>query len=126
MDNSLVDKIKPFWLPIVLGICGLIFLGYGLITLSLSKKDKPDILLEAANDTSPLAKTTSVPKQITVDIEGGVLKPGVYKLAEDARIQDALIAAGGLSDKADREKVSKELNLAAKLIDGGEKSTFLL
>jgi competence protein ComEA len=59
-------------------------------------------------------------KQIAIDVEGAVLKPGVYMLPFDSRVQDALIVAGGMSDKADRLKVAKGMNLAAKLIDGGK------
>jgi competence protein ComEA len=59
-------------------------------------------------------------KEITVDIEGAVQKPGVYSLSATSRVQDALISAGGLSDKADRSKVSKAMNLAAKLVDGAK------
>src|SRR5258706_10926313 len=53
-----------------------------------------------------------------VDVEGAVVNPGVYKLSQNARVQDGLIAAGGLSAVADREAVAKSLNLAAKLSDG--------
>lgn len=119
MDNILLEKYLPIlqrnWLPIVLGLLGLMFLGYGLISLN-SHKDKEDILFEPgfAQDEKPLNK------QITVDVEGAVVKPGVYDLKSDARVQDALIAAGGLSEKADRDKVAKGLNLAAKLTDGGK------
>jgi len=125
MDNSLIKKLKPHFLPIVLGVAGLMFLGYGLMSLSAAKKDKQDILFESANDTSPfaekkLSEAKSASGGITVDIEGAVQKPGVYKLSSDARVQDAMIAAGGMSDKADREKVSKGLNLAAKIPDGGK------
>jgi competence protein ComEA len=63
-------------------------------------------------------KQNSEPKTILVDVEGAVVKPGVYKLPVESRIQDGLIAAGGLSAKADREYVAKTLNLAIKLTDG--------
>ena len=113
-----MEKIKPHFLPLAVGIVGLIFLGYGLIVLSAPKKDKPDILFEAAKDESPMARV--VEQRIAVDVEGAVQNPGVYKLRADARVQDALIAAGGLSSSADREKVAKTLNLAAKVTDGGK------
>src|SRR5882724_3064774 len=120
MDSSLKETYVPFlkhhWLPILLGIVGLSFLGYGLINQGAPKSDKKDILFEAATDQNPIAegkssetKSRSV-GQITIDIEGGVLKPGVYSLPSDSRIQDALIAAGGMSQSADRTVVSKMLN----------------
>ena len=45
-------------------------------------------------------------------------KPGVYRLSQDDRIDDALIVAGGVSASADREWMEKFLNRAAKLSDG--------
>ena len=55
-----------------------------------------------------------------VDIEGAVMNPGVYELGHDTRIVDALASAGGFSAFADREWVAKNLNKAAKLVDGGK------
>ena len=107
-------------LPMVLGVLGLIFLGYGLISSSAPKKDKPDILFEAASDVNPSAMVTKKLKEIAVDVEGAVVKPGVYKLKEESRTQDALVAAGGMSEEADREKVAKSLNLASKIADGAK------
>lgn len=51
---------------------------------------------------------------LIVHIDGAVASPGVYELDKDARVQDAVVAAGGLSDSAD----TTALNLAAKLSDG--------
>ena len=56
--------------------------------------------------------------EIFVDVTGAVEKPGMYKLEGKARINDALMAAGGLSENADREWFEKNINLAAKLADG--------
>ena len=112
--------LKQFALPIVLGVVGLICLGYGLIVLSKPVDTSKDILFEAASDTSPLAKEKNSDQKITVDIEGAVVNPGVYTVKSDSRIQDGLIAAGGMSASADREKVAKSLNLAAKLTDGAK------
>lgn len=58
--------------------------------------------------------------QITVDVSGAVLRPGVYDLPADSRIRDALIKAGGVSADADREYVAKVVNLAARLTDGAK------
>jgi len=42
----------------------------------------------------------------------------VYSLKSDSRINDVLVLAGGFSDKADNNWVSKNLNLAQKVVDG--------
>ena len=56
--------------------------------------------------------------EIWVDVQGGVVQPGVYSLREGDRVKDALIAAGGLDERADREAVAKYINLAEKIEDG--------
>jgi len=106
--------IKKHWLLLSLGILGLIFFAYGLIGLFFaSKTDTDGITFEAsAGQSSQEVKT------IIVDVEGAVVKPGVYKLPQESRIQDGLIAAGGLSAQADRQYIAKNLNLATKLNDG--------
>ncbi|HSA83747.1 MAG TPA: ComEA family DNA-binding protein [Patescibacteria group bacterium] len=120
MDGSaLIEKLKLHWLPISLGVIGFVFLLYGLIYIVIPKEKKGEITFEAASDVSPLAKEAEQ-KRLIVDVSGAVEKPGVYDLPADARVQDALIAAGGMSSQADREAVAKNFNLAAKLTDGGK------
>lgn len=118
--RELFDKylplVKRHWLPLSLGILGLMFFIYGLIGLFPASKSSENIVFEAnsAVDKQVEAKT------ILVDIEGAVEKPGVYKLPLESRIQDGLIAAGGLSAKADRAYVTKNFNQAIKLTDGAK------
>ena len=47
-----------------------------------------------------------------------MINPGVYELKNTDRIDDALVAAGGLSGEADRDWVEINLNKAEKLYDG--------
>lgn len=58
--------------------------------------------------------------EIVVDVGGAVERPGVYQLAADARVNDALTAAGGLSAQADRGWVARYLNLAQVVSDGAK------
>lgn len=51
---------------------------------------------------------------ITVDVAGGVTKPGVYKLPPSSRVVDALNAAGGALKGTD----TSDINLARPLKDG--------
>lgn len=57
-------------------------------------------------------------KIVKVDVSGAVISPGVYEIPYDSRIQDVLIAAGGMSTKADQTYVSKNINLAQRVSDG--------
>jgi competence protein ComEA len=61
--------------------------------------------------TSP---TTTVATSIVVYVAGAVAAPGVYTLSPSARVNDAVIAAGGPATGADLGVV----NLAATLKDG--------
>ena len=114
-----IEQLKPHWLPISLGLAGMIFLLYGLISLSGTSKSN-DLVFEEANESKESQGKENNGAKLTVDVAGAVVKPGVYSLPQDARVQDALIAAGGMNSQADREKVAKTLNLAAKIVDGGK------
>lgn len=54
------------------------------------------------------------PLPIQVHVVGEIRKPGVYKLAVNSRVQDAIREAGGLTENADEQAI----NLAALLEDG--------
>jgi competence protein ComEA len=54
------------------------------------------------------------PTTIVVHVDGAVRRPGVHELPVGARVIDAIDAADGLTDEADRAR----LNLAAPLGDG--------
>lgn len=115
--------IKKNILPLSLGFFGLIFLGYGLIGLIGSSDSSKSIIFEPGNDSNLSSDAPSKEDKtlkIVVDVEGAVLKPGVYTLSSNSRVSEAIIAAHGLSGNADRDWLVKNLNLAAKLTDGAK------
>lgn len=115
--SKYISLTKKHWLPLSLGALGLILFAYGLIGLfAANQSSSEDIVFEANSSV----EQDSEAKTILVDIEGAVVKPGVYKLPQESRIQDGLITAGGLSVQADREYIAKNFNLATKLIDGAK------
>lgn len=63
-------------------------------------------LLARQNDNAPIRiiapdSQRATPTQVRVFAEGEVVNPGVYTLAPDSRITDALAAAGGVTGDAD-------------------------
>ena len=114
--NRYLPLARRHWLPLVLGITGLILLGYGLIGLFASSSDSKDIIFEKADSRESSSPSAS----LVVDVEGAVVSPGVYNLPKDSRVKDALIASGGVSAQGDRLWVAKNLNLALKIIDGAK------
>lgn len=114
LKQKLIEFIKNNLVVVILCLAGFIFLAYGLISfLGASSSGSDQVMI----DSQETAKTEA---KISVDIEGAVIKPGVYSLSTSSRIQDGLIAAGGLDASADRDWLSKNLNLASKLIDGAK------
>jgi competence protein ComEA len=71
----------------------------------------PPIVGSAEAGASPAPAV--VPK-LVVYVVGAVRRPGVYRLAEGTRVEDAVLRAGGTTPKADLIGV----NLAAPLADG--------
>lgn len=104
--GELLFRFRWYILLVIFGII-LILLGIFSFTRQLPwSVDKVEILNDAEES------------QILVEISGAVEKPGVYKFTSGARVEELLIASGGLSSEADREWVSRVLNRAAKLTDG--------
>ncbi len=70
---------------------------------------------ESAVETVPDVVSESVaPASVYVHVSGEVRVPGLYRLDQDARVVDAVAAAGGFSEKASRDGV----NLARPVSDG--------
>jgi competence protein ComEA len=67
-----------------------------------------------ASTTTVEVTTSTVVAEIVVDVVGAVRAPGVVTLPADARVVDAIRAAGGAAAGADLVR----LNLAAKIADG--------
>ncbi len=104
--RAVLQKFTPVdWILLLLVTVGLLLVGITALKKTMEKPLQVEYL--AGGDT-----------KIWVDVAGAVVKPGVYQLALGARIKDALIAAGGLAEQADRDFVAKVINLAAVVKDG--------
>lgn len=123
-NDSFIERINIFVRknPLFVGVIGVgvMLLVVGGFQYLTSKNTKDEAIFIPAGSKGEVSGITTQAKEISVDIEGSVQKPGVYKLKEGARVQDALIASGGMSSAADRDYVSRHFNLAQKLIDGAK------
>lgn len=102
---------QKFKIPVSLGLVGLVLVSLGIFSILIFQPQEPEIEILPANQ---IAKTAT----FFVDLEGAVEKPGLYEMPAEARVNDLLVRAGGLSAEADREWIEKNLNLAQKLTDG--------
>ena len=106
-----VIKKYPFQAVLTVLGGGLLVLGGLFLVRDFQKNSQVTII--------PIEETEKdASNQIMVHIAGAVEKPGLYQLPADARINDVLIAAGGLVEEANREWFSKNVNLAQKVSDG--------
>ncbi|KKS80202.1 MAG: ComEA protein [Candidatus Beckwithbacteria bacterium GW2011_GWA2_43_10] len=87
-------------------------MGVLSVVVVSSRTEGEELVIQKAGESEELED------KLMADVGGAVMKPGVYELKGGARVNQALIAAGGLREEADREWVEKNLNLAAKVTDG--------
>ena len=97
---------------VILGGLGVFLLGIGVLSA---------VVLSTKQESSSIEILPAEEEQVSeifIHIAGAVQKPGLYKLSSDSRVNDALVAAGGLASDADREWFDKNVNLAQQLSDG--------
>lgn len=112
MPDKLFEAIDRFKLPLGLSFVGLVLITGGIFASNLNKKVK--------TESFPKESLVESKKQLSVDVSGAVKNPGVYQLSDGSRIEQAIEKAGGFADNANKEYVSKILNLAQKLNDGSK------
>ena len=122
--KHLLDSIKEYrWQLALPGLVGLVVLGFvvfGRTEPAVEQAELSEVmqLAKVKSDTDQeqmqaVKSEEEVPTHIVVDVKGAVVRSGVYRLEKGARVQDAVAAAGGLTEQADHQSV----NLAQKLTD---------
>jgi len=104
------EKIEKFKLPLGLSLVGIVLIIGGIFASGISKPQSKVFPQESLISE----------KMISIDVSGAVNNPGVYQVKEGARIEDAIKAAGGFTQDANQEYISKSLNLAQKIVDGSK------
>lgn len=88
-----------------------------IITSLISSNDKAKTLPVSSLPQSAHGAVTSKAAQaktVRVQVSGAVLEPGIYDVPASCRVEEAIAAAGGLTENADSERV----NLVRKVRDG--------
>ncbi|HEM3467304.1 TPA: helix-hairpin-helix domain-containing protein [Streptococcus suis] len=120
--KTYIEMLKEYkWQIALPAVAGLLLTTF-LIFSQPAKSDQTGLTdlpqTEQTSNSSELVEETSTevseePSQLVVDVKGAVAKPGLYTLEADARVNDAVEAACGLTSQAD----PKSINLAQKLSD---------
>ncbi len=100
----------------LVGLGGLCWVQFGPSRAPVATEPVP--LASPSTVATPVASTsastTTTPAALVVDVAGAVTHPGPVRVAPDARVADAIAAAGGPRPDADLERVDR----AARLSDG--------
>lgn len=109
MDN-LIAKIDSYKIPIALSILGIVLIIGGMVASNITSNPKQ----------FPKESIVTKSNEISVDVSGAVVSPGVYRLKEGSIVEDAILKAGGFAETANVEFISKYLNMARKISDGSK------
>lgn len=108
-----IKQKKNLIITITVVIICIVYWIYNKNT-SYNESNLESNILEVASNTDDKDNKDVDENIIMVHIIGGVAKPGVVKIKEGGRIEDAIEAAGGLTEDSDISNV----NLAYVLDDG--------
>ncbi len=119
LESNLDDSLARLKVPIIVGIVGFVLLIGGIISSGII----PKTFIKSSKQLPPLVSASEVSgvkkvQEVKVDVSGAVKTPGVYSLPFDARVEDALKIAGGVTESVDPTYLSKTINLAQKVVDG--------
>lgn len=85
----------------------------GLISSNDKEKSLTGSSLLQSAQSAVTSKATQA-KSVRVQVSGAVLEPGIYDVHASCKVEEAISAAGGLTENADSERV----NLVRKVRDG--------
>jgi competence protein ComEA len=114
-STDVLSFFRTYKIPIILGSVSLLCIVVALVLLVKSTQGVTPIQF---SQDSTLGTESANFKAITVDVEGAVLRPGVISLPLGSRVEDSIIAAGGLTKNADENYVAQKINRAMKVADG--------
>lgn len=106
------------FIVIILSILNLI-IGLNFKKLDNTSNDIEKTLSnseELISNTLEEPKVTETKETIRVDVKGMVKKAGVYELAKDSIVNDAIKKAGGLTSKADTTNVNLSKSLTNEMV----------
>ncbi len=110
LENLSVKQKKIFIIVAIIVGLGIMYFIYNKIGTPSSEIEE-DILVQ---NNSAESNNVSTEEEIIVHITGAVKQPGIVRLEEGSRMEDAIEKAGGLTEDADISNV----NLAYVLEDG--------
>lgn len=113
-DNLSLKQKRIVGIVLIIFIIGIVYYIYNNVFKTESLEVEESIMIQNNNTSVNTSVSDKPANKIVIHITGAVKTPGIVKLNEGDRIEDAINAAGGLTEEADISKV----NLAYVLEDG--------
>lgn len=111
------NKDKIIGSIIILAACSFFFI-FGIFNSKRKSFEEEDIFVESNLSSEINLKEEGKPKEpkkkIKVEIKGEILRPDVYTMEDDSRVEDLIKIAGGFTPEADKDRI---ISLAKKLRD---------
>ena len=123
MENQYLDQARDWWSTLHFsaiqkrGLALLAILVIAISALFVMRGSTQEVVAAPA----PLEIDSVTTATLMVDVAGGVVHPGVYSLPLNARVFEAIKAAGGLAPGADASEVNQ-----ARVLRDGEHPLLLL
>lgn len=111
--KKIIDFVKSYLLEVFLIVLALVTII--MITVHFKAKNTIETVEAKVKEKVEKKEETIEEKieTIKVDVKGSVINPGVYELEANARVNDAILLAGGFLENAN----TKPINLSKKLED---------
>ncbi len=127
MQDTILQFIKDYkWQVALVALGALIgggFLFFGKgdstgtnVAALVATSESASTDLPAGAETSESSAQAEATGTIWVDVKGAVSSPGLYELPGDARVDDAIAVAGGLTTEADENSVNRAQKLADEAV----------
>lgn len=106
-ERSSLKKIILILCGIAITLSGIIYIIYRRNKVAeeevvdIFKEEVEETEKESINDKEELKK-----EKVIVDVKGMVVNPGVYEIDKKARVNDAILLAGGLKEGADTSLIN--------------------
>lgn len=114
-----MEKITKWRIPLLIGlgiVQGLIIIGLVFTNQKSAQTENTDEwLLEMQSESESIFQEPEEQEPVfwVVDVKGAVTNPGIYEVAKNMRVQDAIDLAGGLLQNAE----TRHINFAQHVTD---------
>lgn len=109
---------QTYKVPIILGGVSLLLIVLSIYLLIKTYQASEPIQFSRASEATATGSGTQA--ALLIDVSGAVIHPNVYRLPYGSRVDDAILAAGGMTREADTDWIETSMNRAAKVSDGAK------